>query len=74
MAKVTIDLSLVSYESPPICPPIVLVSGDSSSKMTVKSVSGASLRPDGMLRDRDGLRVLAKVRVRHLFGMEATCV
>jgi hypothetical protein len=40
----------------------VLVAGDSVSLLTIKSASGKCLRPDGILRDKDGFRVLAKVR------------
>lgn len=40
---------------------VMLVTGDSTSKMTVKSVTGGTLRPDGMLRDMQGLCVLTKV-------------
>lgn len=39
----------------------VLHAGDATSLMTLKSAAGASLRPDGVLRDQDGLRMLAKV-------------
>jgi hypothetical protein len=44
-----------------LAPPCMPATGDSSSKMTIKSAAGASLRPDGMLRDKDRLRVLTKV-------------
>ena len=44
------------------CSSSVLGTGDdAASEMTVESESGTSLRPSGMLRDMDGLRVLAKV-------------
>jgi hypothetical protein len=36
--------------------------GDPFSGLTMKSPTGKSLRPDGILRDRDGVRMLAKVR------------
>lgn len=39
----------------------VLGAGDTTSLMTLKSSAGANLRPYGVLRDRDGLRMLAKV-------------
>lgn len=34
---------------------------DSTSLMTITSLTGRSLRPDGVLRGRDGARMLAKV-------------
>lgn len=40
---------------------LLLPSGDSASLMTVASSTGVSLRPSGVLRDLNGLRMLAKV-------------
>ena len=36
--------------------------GDGASLMTLKSPSGRSLRPDGIIRGSDGVRMLSKVK------------
>lgn len=47
--------------------------GDSTSLMTLASPSGQPLRPDGVMRALDGLRMLAKVRGHAALATPVCC-